>query len=68
MTNLTDSKPTACGGYVLRRTDSHIIGNSKVAVTNSGDEQLVPPIRNFDLTTTPDDDPNWGEHCAGLIK
>lgn len=60
MTNITDIKPIACGGYVLRRTDSHIIGNSKVAVTHSGDKQLVPPIRNFALTTTPDSDDIWG--------
>lgn len=60
MTNITDTKPEACGGYVLRRTDSHIIGNSKTVVTRSGDEQSASPIRNFALTTTPDSDPIWG--------
>lgn len=60
MTNITDTKPTACGGYVLRRTDSHIVGKSKIEVTNSGDRHLASPIRNFALTTTPDSDPRWG--------
>lgn len=68
MTNLTDSKPVACGGAVLRRTDSHVRSNSKVDVIRSGDKHLAPPIRNFALTTTPDNDPQWGEHCEGLIK
>ena len=60
MSNLSDSKPRACGGWVLRRTDSHIIGKSEVKVSNSGDRMLAPPIRNFALTTTPDSDPRWG--------
>lgn len=67
MSNLTDSKPVACGGAVLRRTNSHIVGNSKVAITRSGDRHLAPPIRNFALTTTPDNDPQWGEQCEDLI-
>ncbi len=60
MTNITDTKPIACGGEFLRRTDSHILGNSNIQVTNSGDKHLAPPIRNFALTTTPDSDPRWG--------
>lgn len=63
MTNITDSKPVACNGSVLRRTDSHVIGNSKVDVTTSGDRFQSPPIRNFALTTTPDSDPRWGQTC-----
>ena len=60
MSNLSDDKPVACGGWVLRRTDRHIIGKSKTVITNSGDKHLAPPIRNFALTTTPDSDPRWG--------
>lgn len=61
MSNLTDKKPVACGGWVMRRTDSHIINNSKPVITKSGDEQLAPPIRNFALTTVQDSDPRWGK-------
>ena len=61
MSNLSDAKPVACGGYVLRRTDSHIKGNNKISVTNSGDRHIAPPIRNFALTTTPDSDERWGK-------
>ncbi len=57
---MTDDKPIACGGWVLRRTDSHIIGNSKITVTNSGDKLRAPPITNLALTTTPDSDERWG--------
>jgi hypothetical protein len=62
MTNLTDTKPVACGGPVLRRTDGHILDRSIYPVTASGDAYLAPPMRNFALTTTPDSDPAWGEH------
>ena len=60
MANLTDTKPKACGGEFMRRTDSHILSNSNINVTKSGDEHVAPPIRNFALTTVPDSDPRWG--------
>ncbi len=65
MTNLTDSKPTACGGEVMRRTDSHIVNNSKIDLTRSGDNHISPPKFNLAQSTIPDSDPRWGQLCLG---
>lgn len=62
--NLTDTKPVACGGEVMRRTDSHIINNSKINLTRSGDLHISPPKFNLALTTYPDSDPRWGVACT----
>ena len=60
MSNLSDKKPLACGGTVMRRTDSHVCNNSIISTKRSGDSFQRPPIRNFALTTIPDTDPRWG--------
>ena len=58
--NVSDKKPLACGGDVMRRTDCHVINNSKIESKRSGDSFQRPPIRNFALATVPDTDPRWG--------
>lgn len=63
MTNLTDTKPKACNGDLMRRTDSHVISNSKVDVSKSGDNHISPPKRNLSINAVPDSDPRWGIRC-----
>jgi hypothetical protein len=65
--NLSDNKPEACGGSIMRRTDSHVISNNKIAVTRSGDSHIKPPLFNLAETKYPDSDPRWGlEGCEYL--
>ncbi len=64
--NVTDSKPVAVGGEVLRRTDSHILSNSKANLTKSGDQHISPPKFNRAQNTTPDSDPRWGS--TGILE
>lgn len=69
MTNLTDSKPVACGGTIMRRTDSHVTSNNKIDVTVSGDQYLKPPLFNLAETKYPDSDPRWGKDwCETLAS
>lgn len=65
MSNLTDTKPVACGGIIMRRTNSHVINNSEVDFARSGDNHISPPKFNLAQTTIPDTDPRWGQTCLG---
>lgn len=60
MTQLTDEKPKAHNGKVMRRTDEHIKKNSKPKVTESGDKPHKGYFRNTTEITYPDNDPQWG--------
>lgn len=57
---MTDKKPTAVGGPIMRRTPQHILANSKSVSTRSGDAHAKFPMRNTALESFPDTDPRWG--------
>lgn len=60
MSNLSDEKPTACSGDIMRRTDSHVICNNKISVVRTGDQYIRAPMINTAQVTVPDSDPRWG--------
>lgn len=61
--NITDTKPRACGGVFLRRTDGHVLSRSTPQVTRSGDSHSRYPMFNLHENKTPDSDPLWGKSC-----
>lgn len=65
MNNTTDTKPVACGGSVMRRTDEHVLTKSIPQVKRSGDSHGKFPMFNTHENTYPDSDPRWGkEQCS----
>jgi len=53
----------------MRRTDGHVLGNSRPTITRSGDQYYkVPYMKNTVMVTFPDDDPNWGVDCTHAIR
>jgi hypothetical protein len=61
--NITDTKPRACGGVFLRRTDENVLSRSTPQVTRSGDRHARFPLFNLQENQTQDSDPRWGKEC-----
>lgn len=61
MARLSDEPLKAVSGPVMRRTDEHVLENSQMKVSRSGDSHVKGPQFNTNLRTCPDSDPRWGK-------
>jgi hypothetical protein len=61
LTIVSDKKPVAVSGDIMRRTDASIRQSDGLRVTHSGDKPYVPAKFTVQFDTYPDSDPRWGK-------